>query len=116
MEAIISALVEEEKKRFPGGVPWKFSYGTAGFREKYVVRSCLHNNHDCEHELLGTVQLVITMNELCKSMQIIICTKDIIECLLYNFHRADKLDRVVFRVGVLAALRSKSVGGQYKLS
>lgn len=36
MEAIIAALVEEERKRFPDGVPWTFSYGTAGFREKYV--------------------------------------------------------------------------------
>ena len=75
MEAIISALVEEEKKRFPGGVPWKFSYGTAGFREKYVVRSCLHNNHDCEHEL-------------CKSMQIIICTKEYYQMSFVQFSQS----------------------------
>lgn len=53
MEA--SAIVKEEQSRFPGDVAWKFSYGTAGFRDK-----------------------------------------------------AEKLDRVLFRMGLLAALRSKA--------
>lgn len=52
-----TSVVVEELSRFPGEVPWKFAYGTAGFRDK-----------------------------------------------------ADRLDRVLFRMGLLAALRSKSVG------
>lgn len=54
----MQSLTREECARFVEAVPWSFSYGTAGFREK-----------------------------------------------------AERLDRVLFRVGVLAALRSKVVGG-----
>lgn len=62
MEILIETLVREERTRFVDEVPWKFSYGTAGFRD-----------------------------------------------------RAERLDRVIFRVGVLAALRSKAVGGDCTL-
>lgn len=58
MEALVQSLVQEESVRFVEEVPWTFTYGTAGFRDK-----------------------------------------------------AEKLNRVLFRVGVLAALRSKVVGG-----
>lgn len=34
MEESLSLLLEEEQARFPGGVPWTFAYGTAGFRDK----------------------------------------------------------------------------------
>ena len=35
MEAFLSQLLEEERGRFPDGEsPWKFAYGTAGFRDK----------------------------------------------------------------------------------
>jgi len=34
MEGWLSSLLEEEQIRFPGEVPWRFSYGTAGFRDK----------------------------------------------------------------------------------
>ena len=57
-ESVIGNLVREERVRFIKDVPWKFSYGTAGFRDK-----------------------------------------------------GERLDRVVFRMGVLAALRSKVVQG-----
>ena len=53
-------LIAEERIQFGEDVNWRFSYGTAGFRD-----------------------------------------------------RAERLDRVVFRIGVLAALRSKVVGGNY---
>ena len=39
MEGIVAALVKEEQTRFPEPVPWKFSYGTAGFRDKSVKLS-----------------------------------------------------------------------------
>ena len=58
METLVQSLIREESARFVESVPWSFSYGTAGFRDK-----------------------------------------------------AERLDRVLFRVGVLAALRSKVVGG-----
>ena len=54
----MQSLIREESSRFIESIPWRFSYGTAGFRDK-----------------------------------------------------AERLDRVLFRVGVLAALRSKVVGG-----
>lgn len=62
METLIQSLTREESARFVESVPWSFSYGTAGFRDK-----------------------------------------------------AERLDRVLFRVGVLAALRSKVVGGMKSL-
>lgn len=35
MEEYFSSLLLEEQSRFPAAeVPWKFAYGTAGFREK----------------------------------------------------------------------------------
>ena len=58
METLVQSLIREESSRFIESIPWRFSYGTAGFRDK-----------------------------------------------------AERLDRVLFRVGVLAALRSKVVGG-----
>lgn len=58
MEGVISSVLKEEQATFSSEVPWKFAYGTAGFRDK-----------------------------------------------------ADRLDRVLFRMGLLASLRSKSVGG-----
>lgn len=58
MEPLVQSLIREESARFVESIPWRFSYGTAGFRDK-----------------------------------------------------AERLDRVLFRVGVLAALRSKVVGG-----
>ena len=36
MEGVVAALVKEEKTRFPEPLPWKFDYGTAGFRDKSV--------------------------------------------------------------------------------
>ena len=63
MEVFVQSLIREERARFVDSVPWSFSYGTAGFRDK-----------------------------------------------------AERLDRVLFRVGVLAALRSKVVGGMSELA
>ena len=54
----MQSLIREETTRFVEAVPWTFSYGTAGLRDK-----------------------------------------------------AERLDRALFRVGVLAALRSKVVEG-----
>ena len=62
MEIFVQSLIQEERARFVESVPWSFSYGTAGFRDK-----------------------------------------------------AERLDRIVFRVGVLASLRSKVVGGMRSL-
>ena len=63
MEIFVQSLIREERTRFVEPVPWSFSYGTAGFRDK-----------------------------------------------------AERLDRVLFRVGVLAALRSMVVGGMSELA
>ena len=60
MEPFVQSLIYEECARFVEEIPWTFSYGTAGFRDK-----------------------------------------------------AERLGRVLFRVGVLAALRSKVVGGTF---
>ena len=34
MEEVIKILCQKETELFPNGVPWKFSYGTAGFRDR----------------------------------------------------------------------------------
>lgn len=58
VETVIDKLVHEERARFAKDIPWKFSYGTAGFRDK-----------------------------------------------------GERLDRVLFRMGVLASLRSRVLQG-----
>ncbi|XP_019864406.1 PREDICTED: phosphoacetylglucosamine mutase-like [Amphimedon queenslandica] len=41
MEAIIEGFVTEDRARFPNGPPKKFSYGTAGFRERANLLECV---------------------------------------------------------------------------
>lgn len=36
MEEVASSLLKEEQAAFSSEVPWKFAYGTAGFRDKYA--------------------------------------------------------------------------------
>lgn len=63
MDVVLETLITEERHRFKDEIPWKFSYGTAGFRDK-----------------------------------------------------AERLDRTIFRTGVLAAMRSKVVGGEFEVT
>lgn len=61
-------------------------YGTAGFRQKYVYQAqCLHNTQK-------------------------IVTEPPLHPICLQFFRAEDLDHVLYRMGILAALRSRVKG------
>ena len=43
MEEKVQAVCEKEAELIAGEVPWKFSYGTAGFRDKCVTDVHVHS-------------------------------------------------------------------------